>query len=77
MTDHICIQVYSSRNAAELDASLLNSCGIETRIDADDLGGWMPGMSFGEQGVRLWVPEDRAQEALELLHQSSEDSPAA
>ena len=77
MTDHICIQTYSSRQAAELDAAFLDSHGIACKIDADDLGGWMPGMSFGEQGVRLWVPEDRAEEALALLSQSDEDSPAA
>jgi hypothetical protein len=77
MTDHICIQTYPSRNVAELDAAFLNSHGIETMIDADDLGGWMPGMSFGEQGVRLWVPEKQAEDALDLLNQSPEDPPTA
>ncbi|UCD36755.1 MAG: DUF2007 domain-containing protein [Fidelibacterota bacterium] len=75
MTDHICIQTYYSRSAAEMDAAYLQSQGIEALVQADDLGGMVPGIAFGEQGVRLLIPKDQAEEALKLLSDSSEEFP--
>ncbi len=74
MTDHVCIKTYLNRHEAELDRAFLDSNGIEALIHADDLGGMMPGLAFGSAGARLLVAEGQAEEALELLESSEQNS---
>ncbi len=74
MNDSICIKTYLNRHEAELDRAFLDSNGIDALIHADDLGGMMPGLAFGMAGARLMVAEGQAEEALELLESSEQDS---
>ena len=70
-TDLTCIKTYLSRHAAELDRALLDSCGFETMVQADDAGGMYSNLSFGNGGVRLIVNSEIAEEAIALLEQTS------
>ena len=67
MTSQICIQTYLYRHEADLAWALLDSCGIAATLTADDAGGMQPHLLFGNGGVRLWVSDDRAEEAGQLL----------
>lgn len=67
MTSQICIKTYLYRHEADLALALLDSCGIEATLTADDAGGMQPHLLFGTGGVRLWVSDDRAEEAGQLL----------
>ena len=67
MTGQVCIKTYLHRYEADLARALLASGGIPSLIVADDAGGMQPHMLFGTGGVRLWVSDDRAEEAGQLL----------
>ena len=58
---------YLYRHEADLARALLDSCGIAATLTADDVGGMQPHLLFGTGGVLLWVSEDRAEEAEQLL----------
>ena len=65
-----CIKNYLSRHAAELDRALLDSCGFESMVQADDAGGMYSNLNFGNAGVKLLVVSDIAEEALAVLEQA-------
>jgi hypothetical protein len=61
------IQTFSNQIEAEIAAGLLNEHGIETNIQADNIGGTQPALSL-TAGVKLQVPADQAEEAIEILN---------
>lgn len=69
MTDSewVVLQTYLTTELAEVDRAVLEGNGIEVVVQADDVGGMMPGIaSFG--GARLRVRREDAERALELLN---------
>ena len=66
-----CIRTYLSRHAADVDRALLESCGFESMVQADDAGGMQPHLIFGNGGVRLLVRSDMVEEARAVLEQTS------
>ena len=69
-TDHTCIKRYLKRHEAELDRALLDSCGLQSIVQADDAGGMQPHLAFGNGSVRLVVGSDIAEEARAVLEQA-------
>ena len=65
--EDVRIAEYSSRIEAELARTRLEACGIEARIDVDDVGGAYPQLQFA--GVGLFVPETSVEQAEEILSQ--------
>jgi hypothetical protein len=66
-TKHIMVKTYPYRHEAELDKVYLESKGIRVILQGDDLSGIAPARLFGGQGVRLLVPKNQAEQAMELL----------
>lgn len=66
MADWKTILVLSNRIEAEIAAGLLNQNDIMTNIVADDLAGTNPELDIS-LGVKLQVPDDDAEQALQLL----------
>ncbi len=66
MSDWKTILVLSNRIEAEIAAGLLNQNDIMTNIVADDLAGTNPELDIS-LGVKLQVPDDDAEQALQLL----------
>ena len=66
MADWKTILVLSNRIEAEIAAGLLNQNDIMTNIVADDLAGTNPELDIS-LGVKLQVPDDDADQALQLL----------
>ena len=65
------IQTFSNQIEAEIAAGLLNEHGIETHIQADNIGGTQPALSL-TSGVKLQVPAEQAEEAVEVLNSPEE-----
>jgi hypothetical protein len=65
----ITVQVYHSRQDAELGKSFLEAHGIDAVLETDDAGGAGPGLAF-TQGVRLLVKTEDTQKAEELFQES-------
>lgn len=66
MEEWICIQEFGSLVEAELAQGLLDSAGIESRIQKDDCGGMNPQLDF-TRGVQIWVQAQDREEAKSLL----------
>lgn len=66
MSNWKTILVLSNRIEAEIAAGLLNQNDIMTNIVADDLAGTNPELDIS-LGVKLQVPDDDAEQALQLL----------
>jgi hypothetical protein len=66
----VTVQVYHSRQDAELGKSFLEANGIDAVLETDDAGGTGPGLAF-TQGVRLLVKTEDTRKA-EALFQESE-----
>ncbi len=62
----VSIKTYSYRHEAELAQIHLEAAGLESVIRADDCGGLGVGLSFSG-GVRIFVNEDDAEKAQEIL----------
>jgi hypothetical protein len=65
----VTVQVYHSRQDAELGKSFLEANGIDAVIETDDAGGAGPGLAF-TQGVRLLVKTEDTRKAGELFQES-------
>jgi hypothetical protein len=65
------IQTFSNQIEAEIAAGLLNDHGIDTNIQADNIGGIQPALSL-TAGVKLQVPADQAEDALKVLNSPAE-----
>ena len=65
----VTVQVYHSRQDAELGKSFLEANGIDAVIETDDAGGAGPGLAF-TQGVRLLVKTEDTRKAEELFQES-------
>lgn len=65
-SDWVVIQTYLTTELAEVDRAVLEGNDIDVVIQADDMGGMMPGVAaFG--GTRLRVRQEDAAKAMELL----------
>ena len=65
-SEWVVLQTYLTTELAEVDRAVLQGNGIEVVVQADDVGGMMPGVAaFG--GARLQVRQEDAERALELL----------
>jgi len=71
MSTWITIQTFSNEIEAEIAAGLLNEHGIETNIQADNIGGTQPALNL-TAGVKLQVPADQAEDALKVLNSPAE-----
>lgn len=68
MNTLVNLKTYNTRLEASIDKSYLLSCGIETHIEADDLGGTRPfPFQPNASGVLLKVSEKDYKKAKELL----------
>lgn len=67
MGDLLIIKTFPDRTQAELARSTLQSCGIESIVRADDCGGARPSLAIGSGGVQLFVREEDAGRAGEVL----------
>ena len=70
-TKHVTIKTYPYRHEAGLDKAYLTSNGIRVILQGDDLSGIAPGRVLGGQGVRLLVPKNQAEQALDLLKKTA------
>jgi len=61
------IDRFSSRAEAELACGLLSSHGIEAYVRGDDAGGAYPQLPFTMGGMVVVVPDERLEEARDLL----------
>lgn len=69
-SEWVVLQTYLTTELAEVDRAVLEGNGIEVVVQADDVGGMMPGVAaFG--GARLQVRREDAEQALDLLDQPS------
>jgi hypothetical protein len=75
MPGTVVIRTFSYRHEAELFKSILESHGIASFVGTDDEGAQNPGLGF-VRGVRLWVAEEDAIQASDVLD-SYEDTPDA
>ncbi len=64
----VCIRSFWTRAQADFAASMLESAGIQSLVQADDLGSWIP-IQFGKSAVRLFVSESNAEEAKRILNE--------
>ncbi len=60
------IGIYTTEIEARAAAAALEAAGIPAHVDADDCGGMRPELAFSN-GVRLYVPAEREEEARALL----------
>jgi len=67
MADLVVIKRFLYRYKAEHAQSLLKDNGIDSIVQADDLGGYRPHLNFGRDNVRLLVRQEDAQKAQEVL----------
>ena len=65
--NEVTIEIFGSREGADLAIAQLKANGIPCRIAADDAGGVLPNLSMA-QGVRVLVPAASAEAARELLN---------
>jgi hypothetical protein len=66
-SEWVVLQTYLTTELAEVDRAVLEGNGIEVVVQADDIGGMMPGIaSFG--GARLQVHREDTERALDLLN---------
>ena len=70
-TKHITVKTYPNRPEAELDKAYLESNGIRVILQGDDLSGIASARLFGGRVVRLLVPKNQAEQALELLKKAA------
>ena len=67
MSELICVKTFANRLEAELAKSVLESNAIKSSVSADDAGGMRPDLGFTSGGVKLFVLDENAERALELL----------
>lgn len=76
--DFVAIQNYSTSTEAEMCAAILEEAGIAAILQGPQAGLFGAGFSGNSvQGVTLLVPEDRVEEALDLIgnEDDAEDLP--
>ncbi len=55
MSELIAIQIYLDKNEAEIAKGLLDQNGIQSTISADDVGGYIPHIPYGKDGIKLLI----------------------
>jgi hypothetical protein len=73
MPGRVVVRTFGYRHEAELFRSILESHGIVSFVGADDEGSLHPGMGF-TRGVKLFVSEEDAPRASDILDQHEDDA---
>ena len=71
MSKLVCIKTFPNRTEAEFAKSVLEENGIKASVSVDDVGGMYPPLAPG-RGAKLFVLDENAQKALDLLQVSPE-----
>jgi hypothetical protein len=69
MANMVCVMTFAYRFEADAAKAFLESHGIEVMVLGDDCGGTRPEIGFATGGIKLHVPEEKAEEAMHLLQQ--------
>ncbi len=72
MSEVVVVKTFPNRMEADLAKSVLEGNGIRASVSADDAGGMLPHIGFTTGGVKLFVIDDNAERALELLQTDRE-----
>ena len=72
----VSVESFSDRSFAEAAVSLLALEGIAAQLDADDAGHELPNLDFA-RGVRVYVAEEDAERAVEILNAAAGESESA
>jgi hypothetical protein len=73
MSGRVVVRTFGYRHEAELFRGILESHGIVSFVGADDEGSVHPGMGF-TRGVNLFVSEEDAPQASDILNQHGEET---
>ena len=73
MSNLVCVKTFADRLQADMARSLLESNGITASVSADDMGGMRPDLAFTSGGVKLFVLDDNADKALEILNEDENE----
>lgn len=65
------VNQYPTEVEASIDAGMLRSNGIEAQVRTNGLSGLFPGTTVG--GAAIYVPEDQAEKAQQLLEQHGDE----
>ena len=65
--DLVIVQRFPIRPQADRAKQLLEVAGIESFIQGDDAGGWVPPLGFATGGIAVLVPSAQAAEAKKVL----------
>jgi len=76
LAETICIATFPNRLAAEVAKQVLEGEGIESFFTVDDAGGMFPGMDLSSDGGELFVLEDHADRAKQILRERLDESHA-
>ncbi len=68
MSNLVCVKTFADRLQADMARSLLEANGI---IASDEMGGMRPDLAFTSGGVRLFVFDENADKALELMNEDA------
>lgn len=73
MSNLVCVKTFADRLQADMARSLLEANGITASVSADDMGGMRPDLAFTSGGVKLFVLDDNADKALEILNEDENE----
>ncbi|MBI1186375.1 MAG: hypothetical protein GC206_03460 [Alphaproteobacteria bacterium] len=76
MTDLVVIARFRDAPEAHIARSLLESEGLLAFVAESEALGALPHLIFGQGGYRLQVPEEDAQQALDILRDAQLAPPA-
>lgn len=71
MSNLVCVKTFPDHLEADLAKQLLEANGITASVSADDAGGMRPDLAFTSGGVKLFVLDQNADKALELLKEDA------
>ncbi len=74
MSNLVCVKTFADRLQADMARSLLEANDIKASVSADDMGGMRPDLAFTSGGVKLFVLDENADKALELLNEDSNEN---
>ncbi len=68
MSNLVCVKTFADRLQADMTRSSLEANGITASVSANDRGGMRPDLAFTSGGVKLFVIDENAAKALEVLN---------
>lgn len=67
MSKLVCVKTFPDRLQADMAKAVLEAHGIKASVSADDAGGMRPHLAFTSGGVKLFVLDENADKAMEIL----------